>query len=197
MASKTEIANRALAKIGDTRVSNIETDGTKKALVINDMWDLVRDALLQSYPWNFALKRASILADGTAPAWKWSKRYAVPTDFLSLIEIQDFPDYEMVGGFIETDNSSPLKILYVSRVEAAGDFDPLFAEALASSLAVEIVEVLTQSNTKKNILLAELESNIKAAFAADAIQDMPQEQRPDSWLTSREDSYDDDINYNI
>ena len=88
MASKTEIANRALSKLGQPRVSNIDTTDTKPARIIRDMYDSVRDALLQSYPWNFAVKRVTLAPDATAPAWGWTFAYTPPADFLSIYRVK-------------------------------------------------------------------------------------------------------------
>lgn len=195
MASKTSIANGALYKVGETRVSNISNNSSKKALIINDRWDTVRDALLQSFPWNFAIKRVQIAKDGTAPAWGFSNRYLLPVDFLNLLYIQDDPDYRIESGYILTNHGSPLYIKYTSRIEAAGDWDPMFAEAMSAQLAVECVESITQSNTKKDILMRERDKVIREAYAADSIDDKPQELRDDEWLLARESSSD-RINYN-
>lgn len=196
MASKTEIANRALSKVGEQRVSNIDTDNIKAAKVIRYMWDIVRDKLLTSHPWNFAIERTELAADGTAPAWGYNKRFQIPSDFLALLEIKSNPDYKLEGRYILTNASAPLKIRYIKRITNTGDFDPMFTEALAADLAVEACEELTQSNTKKQILMKEREDHIKQAYANDAIQDPPQYLQADTWILSREDSYYDDIDYN-
>lgn len=196
MSSKTGIANRCLAKIGETRVSNIDTDSTKKALIIKDMWDSVRDSLLELYPWNFAITRTQLALDGTSPSWGYSNRYLLPTDFLSLLSIQNEPDYIIEGGYILTDSGAPLYIRYIRRVTSTGDFTATFDEAFAATLAVECVEAITQSNTKKQILMAERDVIISAAYASDAIQDLPQELRTDSWITAREHLVD-EIDYNV
>jgi len=197
MASKTQIANRALSKVGDTRVSNIETDGSERALVINEMYEQVRDALLQSYPWNFAIKRTNLALDGTSPNWGWANRYQLPSDCLALLDIKTSPDYRVEGGYILTDNGAPLYIRYIKSVTSEGEFDAMFTEAFAAELAVESSERLSQSNTKKQILIAERDEIIKRAFANDAIADPPQSLPDDEWLLSREFTYDDDINYNL
>lgn len=198
MASKTEIANRVLSKCGDRRVSNIETDSSERAQVINSMWDIVRDKLLQAYPWNFAIKRAQIAVDGTAPAWGYTKRYKLPTDFLSLLYIKGNPDYRVEGGYIVTNEGAPLYIKYCSKVTETGNWDSMFTEAFACELAVEACERINGSNTKKNILAQQRDQAMSMAFANDAIQDPPQERMDDEWLLSREASviYD-DIDYNV
>jgi hypothetical protein len=198
MSSKTEIANRVLSKTGDRRVSNIETDPSERAQVINSMYEIVRDNLLQQYPWNFAIKRASIAADGIAPAWGYSKRYLLPTDFLSLLSIYGSPDYRVEGGYILTNEGAPLKIKYVKKITSEGSFDAMFTEVFACELAVECSERINASNSKKQILGQQRDAAMKAAFASDAIQDPPQELQNDEWLLSRDSSvlYD-DIDYNV
>lgn len=198
MTSKTEIANRVLSKCGDRRVSNIETDPSERAQVINSMYDIVRDALLKKYPWNFAIERKQIAADSNAPAWGYSKKYKLPTDFLSLLYIRNFPDYRIEGGYILTNEGAPLYIKYVKRITSEGLFDPMFSEAFACELSVECAERINGSNTKKQILAQQRDNAVKMAFMNDAIQDPPQERQDDEWLLSRDSSsvYD-DINYNV
>ena len=195
--SKTQIANRALFKVGDRRVSNIDTDDSEGAEIIHEIWDSVRDSLQAQYPWNFCIDRSSITVASGTPEYDFSKRYKLPTDFLALLSIRNNPDYRIEGEYIVTDEGSPLKIRFIKRITEIGKFDPLFSEALACELAVESCEKLTQSNTKKQILIAERDRVMKLAFASDAIQDPPQELEDDEWLLARESSlHYNDIDYN-
>lgn len=200
MASKTDICNRGLSKLGIPRVSNVETADTKAARVMRYNYDTLRDALLTEYPWNFALKRGRIAANATAPSWGFNKAYTLPSDFLALIEIKNNPDYRVetdADGDIAilTNEGSPLYILYISRVTDTGRFDPLFIEAFASRLALEGSEELTESNTKKQILFQEYQQSITRAYASDAIQDPAQNRRESEWVLSRWGASD-DIDYN-
>lgn len=196
MASKTQIANKMLFKVGEARVSNVETDSSSRATIINENFDLWRDELLSKYPWGFAIKRTQLAKDADAPSWGYSNQYTLPADYLHLLEIENDPRYKIEGDKILTDEGGPLKIRYVYRVTSTGLFAPLFSEALAAHGAVEISERLTQSNTKKQILIQELEAIIKQAFAQDAIQNPPLERADDQWLISRESSvYYDEVDY--
>lgn len=197
MASKTEIANRALSKLGEPRVSNIETDNTKAANTIRFMYDIVRDAVMQAFPWNFAIKRVGLAVDGTSPAWGFANRYQLPSDFLSLLAIKRNPVFRLEGQFILTDEGAPLDIRYIARITDTGDYDAMFVEALASRLAFEAAEEMTASNTKKQLLLQQMQLSISAAYASDSIQDAPQALETDEWLLSREDNKNDDINFNL
>ena len=197
MTSKTEIANKTLSKIGDRRVSNIETDPSERAQVINQMYDQVRDELLSSFPWNFAIKRVLLAKSATAPAWGYTNQYPVPADFLALLGIDGSPNYTIEDGNILTNEGAPLKIRYIRRIEDAGSFTPTFAEALSCELAVESVERISGSNTKKQILAQQRDAAIKKAYANDSIQNPPQELVQSDWISAREDSviYD-NIDYN-
>lgn len=201
MASKTDIANRALSKLGEKRVSNIDTQDTDSAKVIRYMWEVVRDAEIAKYPWNFAVKRLQIAKDAAAPVWEWSNYYTLPPDFLSLLEVKGEPSYEIEqnsdGGLaIATNNGSPIFIRYIARVENTGAFDPLFVEALACKIAMEACEEITQSNTKKQLLTQEYLRAISEAYASDSIQEYPKSLRDDEWLLVRSSGYYDDIDYN-
>jgi hypothetical protein len=196
MASKTAIANRALSKLGETRVSNVDTDNTKPAKVIRFMYDIVRDAMLAAYPWNFAIKRVQIAADASAPAWGYTKQYTLPVDFLALLEIRGNPQYSIEGGKIQTNEGAPIYIRYIAQITDTGLFDALFVEAFATRMAYEGCEEITQSNTKKDLLARDLQGILKEAYASNAIQSQPQELESDTWLLSRE-STTDDIDYNL
>ena len=196
--SKTYIANRALSKLGETRVSNVDTDNTKKAKVIRFMWDSVRDALIQSYPWNFAKKRTQLAADSTAPTWGFNVRYTLPVDFLCLLDIYGNPEYRIEDGFILTDQSAPLEIKYMYRVTNTSKFDAMFVEALANRLAFEGAEEITQSNSKKEILGQEYLKNISDAYTNNSIQEEPIDLQVDEWILARESAvFNDELDYNI
>lgn len=185
MASKTEIANRALIKVGERRVSNVETTDTEAARTINELYDTVRDAVLSSYPWNFSIKRANLAPDATSPVWEWNYAYTVPSDFLSLVCIKDNPEYDFENNKILTDEGTTLYIKYISKVTNTGLYSPVFVEAFSALLAAESIEKITQSNTKKAALQAEYERIIRRAHMIDAQENPIKDLELDEWVTSR------------
>lgn len=184
-SNKTTIGNRALAKLGEPRVSNFDSTNTLPARTINEMYVPVRDAMLQSYPWNFAIKLVQLAKDPTAPVWEYSNRFTLPADCLQVVAIKNDPDYRVRAGYIHTDAAAPLYIRYIRRVESEGDFSPIFAEAFSSRLAYESAEVITQSNTKKEAAWRDFQDVIARAFATDAIEDPPVPLPEDEWLNAR------------
>lgn len=198
MASQVEIANRALTKIGDRRITSL-SDNAEQARVIASSWDALRDNELRARNWNFSIVRASIAALVETPAWGFAYQYQLPTDCLKVVQVGEYSpglsmtdyrstadvDYMVEGGKVLTDIGAPLKIRYVSRVENTGLWDSAFVEAFASRLAVEICERLTNSTSKRELALREYEAAIRLAIGSNAVENPPEPLPDDSWVMSR------------
>jgi hypothetical protein len=158
MASKVEICNRALQKLGAKRIVEIDED-SNNARACNAAYEILKDALLEEHEWNCGIARAQLAASSTAPEFGRSYAYQLPTDFIRLAH--PYPeensldlDYQIEGRYIVSDWEAPLNIRYVYSIDDPNEMSPLFREALATKIAYELCEELTQSNSKK----AELES---------------------------------------
>lgn len=198
MASQTEIANRALTKLGTARILTI-TDDVKAARELNSMWDIVLDAELRANIWNFATARTSLAALSTTPSWGYAYEYQLPTGCLRLLQvgeyyyIHDLSDYrsapelpyQVEGRKILTDYTAPLKIRYSQRVEDTQQWDALFVEAFAAKLAYECCEAITQSNTKKAAAWEDYMAALSQAKLIDAIENPPEPLADSSWLLAR------------
>lgn len=94
MASLVDICNLALARLGDEAsvVSIDPPDGSIQASHCARFLPMVRDSLLQSHAWGFALRREA-LAAVTMPAGTsgWLYAYAMPNNCLQLLAVQE-PD---------------------------------------------------------------------------------------------------------
>lgn len=193
--SKVAIANRALQKLGAKRIEALDQNHPN-ARSISAAYDLVRDAELRRYRWGFATRRASIAADGSDTEWGDWNRFSLPNDYLCLIrddetlqavdwriEAGDTEDGE--GVFVVTADASPLEIRYVARIDDPNYYDPLFIEAFATKLALEICEDVTQSTSKKESLRADYDYAIAEARRLGAIEKPAQEFPEDEWLAAR------------
>lgn len=189
MASEVAICNRALQKLGSSRIASLSEDSVAARACLA-AYTIIRDAELEAHPWNFAIERAELAADASAPDWGRANAFTLPTDFLRLLP--DYPednfldqDYQIEGRKILTDADAPLYIRYVARVEDTGLYPALFVEALATKLAFELCETLTQSNTKKEALRADYEAAIAKAKRTNAIQNVAQVSPDSDWITRR------------
>lgn len=194
--SQIDICNKALTKIGAARIVAL-TDEVRQARTLSAIWDMTRDVELAAHPWSFAIKRASIPALSTAPAFGWARAFPLPTDFLRTVEVgEDYTLYlpnesgpyfsieqapDGSGTAILCDEASPLNMRYISRVTNPGLFPVLFAEALSCRLAAELALESTDSQGDRKGAWEEYGMAISEARRANAIEKPPQRQVDDAW----------------
>lgn len=188
MASKVEICNRALQILGEAPITSL-SDGSKAAASCNLAYDPVRKALLRSHPWSCAIKRAS-LAETTAPAWGRAHAYNLPSDFLRLHD--DYyednaltKDWEIEQRQILTDDVSPLYIRYIYDLDDPNTMDALFREALSATMAYQMAEYITQSNSKVAAAEKAMKTAIREARRTNAIEKSATPPPDPSWITGR------------
>jgi hypothetical protein len=173
MSSQVDIANRALTKLGESRITSLE-DNTNNARVINSMFTIVRDAELRAY------------------------QYQLPSDCLRLIGLDAYVAlgmgdyitrtdslYALEGNKVLTDLNAPLNIRYVKIEEDTNQYTSDFAEAFACRLAAECAETLTNSTSKRQLAWQEYKEAISLALKSNSLELPSQSRYDDSWILSR------------
>ena len=94
-------------------------------------------------------------------------------------------DYRIVGKQIWSNIPPPLSIIYGARVTDPNMFDANFVETLATYLAFELCEVITNSNAKKAALGQDYKEELFEALNAKAIELPPEHIPDDTWVLSR------------
>lgn len=187
MASEVGICNLALQKLGASRITSLSED-SPNARHCNAAYEAIRDRELRAYPWSFALARKVLAPDSTDPAFGPEYQFSLPTDFLRLHPDHDYQaetDWQIEGRKLLTSDGDTLYLRYIKRVEDPNEFDPLFIDALAGRLALQLCESITQSNTKKNLLELEYRDTIASARRTSAIEKLPVEPPEDDWISVR------------
>ena len=184
-----DIANSALQKLGATRIAAL-TDLNVNAKACNVCYDRLKKALLRKYDWNFARAQAEIAEDATAPSWGRAARYPLPSDFIALRP--DLPednlntkDWQIIGRYIHTDDTSPIYIHYTKDVTDTNEMDPLFQELLAFDMAIQMCEEITNSKSLKESLKEDRKIALNEAKKANAFENESPEPPADTWLTAR------------
>lgn len=156
-ASEVQICNLALMKFGNLSISTLE-DATKEARFCKVFYPLMRDELVYSHPWNFALRRADISAQlATTPAFEWSYAYTLPADCLRVWELYGTEDEWVVeSGELLTNKEEEIYIRYIRQVTETGRFSPSFVNCLATRLGAEGAARLADDNKMRISLLEEL-----------------------------------------
>lgn len=193
-SSETEIANSALAKIGEGSITELGQN-TAAARLVNRQYPLVRDALIRSYRWNFAIKRVTLAPEAEKPDTGFTNKFMFPPDALRIIGIFDENElqqnytasripHKIEGRFILADDEV-LPIFYLARITDVSQFDASFAEAFAWKLAVDLSYPLTTNRKVREDALLGFRLSIKEAKLADAIEGSPEIIESSEWLDSR------------
>jgi hypothetical protein len=190
MASATDIINKALLKIGEKRITSqgFADPGNERERIASEHYEPLRDAELRKNRWNFAMKRAELSADATAPEFGYSARYALPADCLRIVEVVDLMEpggYQIESGFILTNEEDGIQVRYIRRVTVVNDMDDLFRDALACRIALEFCDRLTQKRSKRQEVITEYQAFMATAASVDAIENPPEEIPESSFVTVR------------
>jgi hypothetical protein len=194
------IANLALSHLGDdaTIVNLDPPEGSAQAEQAALFYPIARDALLEMYPWNFALRRTTLALLDEDPNTQWRYAYALPSNALAVFAVQgaedadDFVgttygpvaalngvnDFEIEG---LSDNTRVLytnvvdaRIRYTVAVTIPSFFPPLFTLSLSYFLASFLAGPVLKGETGRTVASAML--NIMSGFM-DKAQTMDAKQR--------------------
>lgn len=185
MASEIDIVNRALQRLGAQRIQSLDQDHPN-ARSAAAAYPLVRDRLLRSYPWGFAIRRVLLPALSERTTFGGLYRYPLPSDFLRLLppEGTNKRDWRIEGPEIVTADGPPLAVRYIARVTDATQFDAAFAEALSALLAVELAYEINQSIGVVQLAQAAYAQAITEAKRVGAFETPPQEFPEDDWIVA-------------
>lgn len=189
MPSAVEICNLALLKFGEITISAIDTT-TNQGRALTVFYPLLRQQLIYSYQWNFALTRADISAQvATTPAFGWDYAYTLPSDCLRVVEFygQDV-EYEIENGQLLTDSDEEIYIRYLKDVSTTGEFSPSFVDCLATLIGAELSAKLqggSKGQSMRNQLLQELlQIKIPKAIRLNEIEGQRPERTHEKTLTA-------------
>lgn len=185
-ATSTNIANLALHSLGVSRITSL-SDDSEQARVLNDIYEHIRDEMMEIHPWNFSIVYSDSLAQNDDdPNFDYDYSYALPSDCLRVIELEDAEDnFKVVGDNLYTDTSSP-KIKYISLVTTTGNFSKSFVTALAARLAAEACYALTNDKVLARDKWAEYEKKLTQARSSDGQEGTIDKIDDFSWIADRE-----------
>ena len=178
-ATDVDICNSALMLLGSGPITSLDpaADASDKANLCRQFYNETRDAALQEFPWNFAIRRASLSQLSESPAFEWLYAHRLPNDpyCLRVLNLHDTEIPFKVEGRSVVSNSETIKIRYIARVEDVSEYSYMFRQAFASLLSSKLAYGVTGSTTKTDKMLA-----VYAAHIADAEDIDSQEGTPDT-----------------
>lgn len=178
--SEVDICNLALSHLKQKGVTSIDSPTTQVEQVCNQWYHQVRQDLLRSHPWNFALARVDLTPHADAPEFGFDYKYELPSDWLRYIgRYDDFNtlldgDYEIEGGFylFNGEEDEAIHLRYITDFTEVAAMDPLFRSLFAINLAIMIAPNFSQSEARVATLI-KLESDIRARATSIDGQERP------------------------
>lgn len=170
------LCSKALLKIGAQTITSFQ-DGTAESEVSGNLYPIIRDSLLSSYPWGFALAQKRLAQLDMRPLADFVNAFQLPEDFLRIISAGSGSrgrgmEYRIFENRIYT-NSSEAVITYIYRVSEEA-FPTYFSDILVSKLAAEFCIPLTESTSRSEFLNKKFEDESRQARLIDAQQSTPQ-----------------------
>ena len=172
------IYNLALSELGVSKIDSTSESSTA-ANRLNDVYQYVRDEVLEADDWDFATTRVLIAANAETPVYGYDYAYTLPADFLKLCEDKkdDPPVYPNTYPYViealddgthclfcDYDNSdSNLSIKYVRREENPARYSASFVRALSARLAGAVALALTESLKKFEAMETLYDSRLRKA----------------------------------
>lgn len=170
------ICSNALLKLGAESITSYQ-DGTAEAEIASSLYPLIRDSLLSSYPWKFAIAQRSLIRLVEVPVADYQYAYLLPNDLLRIISAGKGGrgqgiEYTINENRLHT-NAGEVVLSYIFRPDESR-FPPFFCEALVARLAAEFCLPLTESTSRAELLSKTSDELIKRARLIDSQQSTPQ-----------------------
>lgn len=179
------IANIALTKLGQYTSLISLNDNTRPAIVMNAQYENARDLVLSEYDWPFATKKDILAPSVTAPAWGGGNYFQLPSDFISVVGLENpYDTWELEGQFILA-NTDTLNIKYVYRETDPNKFSPMFVEAYSSYLAYLTSMQITGDEKLKGDMLQIYARDLNRARSFSAIQNSGKTYLSDAFINAR------------
>ena len=168
-----QLANLALIKIGQQTIPDINGTGHIEEILRLQI-PQARRHLLECHAWNFATARAELVESTTENIFGYSKRFALPTDYLKLLQVYEdselytrIDEFKIEGRALLTDFGSAW-LVYTSDVQNPEDWTPVFVECMVNELGSRIAEPMGAGAEKRIELIQELQLLKEKAMLSNA-----------------------------
>lgn len=172
--SLTRIVNRAAVRLGSARQISSIDEQSPLATAARAVLDDVRDELLASHPWNFAVRRALCAEVPDVGNAEYKRGFEKPADCLRWLpnrpDVDPYADIVIEeDGVLLSNASAPLAIRYIARIEDPSKWSPGFNAAMAAQIALEVSPILTGEDGLSRKLQVSLERTIAQAKREDGL----------------------------
>lgn len=174
VASVVSICSNASLMLGGKAISDLN-ESNDRARLASNLFEPVRDYLLQCHPWKCAIARVSLAPDATTPAFDWAFQYTIPSDFLYPLSIGEEggeAEYLVEGRKLLCDEN-PVLLRYVFRNTVPASWDPVLVWAMTMAMKAVFAYPVTASASMENLVDGAVAEVLKRARAVDGQMGTP------------------------
>ena len=177
MASKVEICNLALTRIGANRITSL-TDDSEEARQCNLMYQTMADEVMSEGPWSTTIARVSLAQTGNTPTYGYDNEFQLPTIpvLLRVLSINESlignTDYVIEDDKLLTDEET-ISIRYIGRIVNTQAYGPYLTRSIISRLAAELAYSFTAQVQASELLMRRYRQDLDEGLALDGQQGKP------------------------
>ena len=179
-----EICNMALGWVGAGRITSLSEASTLGELCRRNFGP-VRDAGLEERAWRFATVRRQLAAAAADPAYGFAYQYLLPSSVVRVLEASDgaepLLDWTREGQYVLTNQSGPIYVRSVERMDDPGTWSPGFTQAMATRLAATLAVAIAENRALHEELMARYRKLMLRSGALDGQQGRAQS-TTNNWL---------------
>ena len=191
MANAVEIANTALARVGNEDILSLGDTDDQNARVVNRHFNATVREVLRSHRWSSATTRASLNRLTAAPAFGWKYQFQLPNNFVRAVYLNGAEVWEPIEDWVIeedrvlTDETTASLVYIYYDGTTTTKFDDLLAEAISLKLAYKIGPVLTGDPAIARQLLTQYDLALATAKTSDGQETGSNENHPLEHLLAR------------
>lgn len=193
--SEVDICNLACTHLKQADISVIDPPGTQVEVEFAKWYHQVRQATLRAHSWNFATDRVQLLPEVVAPAFGYSHKYLLPTNWIRYLgryddegnKLGDGLDYDIESGYylFNGDDDASINLKFIIDFTNISKMDALFRSLFAINLAIMLAPKFSSSEARLGSLLT-IQKDLKAeATAIDGQERPPRRVQHSKFLAAR------------
>ena len=187
--SDVSVCNSALLKVGALPISSL-SDNTRASNICQAQYPILRDEVMRSSPWRFALQQLSLQTpNATSPIYGYTSAYDIPSNVLRIWQVRGNQNWTEQGNQIFISKSDGIECLAIVQNTDPTSWDAQFAEALAWRVAQEIAYAMVQSAPLAQEMAKGYEKSLALARSTNAIIGTPERLMIDTWSAARKYGY--------
>lgn len=167
MASEVELCNRALLRIGHTRLLSSLAEKSVEAQLCAQLYPEARDLVLAAFPWPHAKRRVALAPLSGVTRTDWANVFTLPSDCLAARYVvvpgcrnpaaEDRQPFEVEandagdGQVLLCDLDAP-ELVYTAALTDPTRWPPTFCTALVTALAAQLALAIRKDTALARVL---------------------------------------------